>query len=280
MIIIKRFKWLIILGVITLFVWVISGILTGIIGYTLYDTPKPSGTVAGSSPLLEPKSKGIAYYDIIQDRDIFDVKKMVSTPTKDSSDKDIVLPVAEMGLTLRGTITGPRDIARAIIEEKGKQGLYRIGDTIKGAMITAIYRNKVVMDVGGTEQMLVVEEAKAKKSSKYTSRSSSTRTSPTRLPADIGDIMQNLDKYIGKARIVPYFKGGRPYGFRVSNVNRSSLIYELGARSGDIVKSINGMPVRSPEDAFAAYQELTNESSVEVELERRNKSVTITVPLR
>ncbi len=278
--IIKRFKWLIILGVITLFVWVISGILTGIIGYTLYDTPKPSGNIVGSSPFLEPESKGIVYYGIIQDRDIFDVKKIVSTPTKDSSDKDIVLPIAEMGLTLRGTIAGPSDIARAIIEEKGKQSLHRIGDTIKGAILTAVYRNKVVMDVGGVEQMLVIKEAKAKKSGKYTPRRPSTQTSLTRLPADIGDIMQNLDKFIGKARIVPYFKGGEPYGFRVSNVDRSSLIYELGARSGDIVKSINGMPVKTPEDAFAAYQELMNESSVEVELERRNKPVTITVPVK
>ncbi|MCD6569333.1 MAG: type II secretion system protein GspC [Deltaproteobacteria bacterium] len=278
----KRFKWLIDLSIITLFVWVISGILTGILGHILYDIPVSSGKIAGPSSHLEAKSKGIMYYDIIQDRDIFDVKKTTSTPSESPSDEDVIRPIAEMGLTLKGTITGPRDIARAIIEDKGKQSLYKIGDTIKNAVLIAIYRNKVIMEVGGVEQMLVIKETKTKdkKTARYTPGRRSAQVSAPSLPADITDIMQNLDKYIGKARIVPYFKGGQPYGFRVSNVDRSSLLYEMGARSGDIVKSINGMPIRTPEDAFNAYQELKDESSVEVELERRGKSMTLTCPLR
>ncbi|MBN1635753.1 MAG: PDZ domain-containing protein, partial [Deltaproteobacteria bacterium] len=96
----------------------------------------------------------------------------------------------------------------------------------------------------------------------------------------MSDIMSNLDEYIGKARVIPYFKGGEPYGFRVSNVDKESIIYELGVRSGDILRSVNSIPIRSPEDAFKAYQDLQNDPSVEVEIERGGQPTTLTVPLQ
>ena len=93
-------------------------------------------------------------------------------------------------------------------------------------------------------------------------------------------IMKNLDQYIGSARVVPYFKGGEPYGFRVSNLKEGTMVYEIGVRSGDIIRSVNGIPIRTPEDAFNVYQELQNQSAVDVELERAGESNTISVPLQ
>jgi len=280
----KRIKKLIVLLIVAMFMWVAAGIVTTISGYLLYQPPQPQKKIDVKASRDTKGSRGESDYKIIIQRDMFEVAKKTPEKEKKEVDPDIVRPLAEMGITLKGTITGPEEVARAVIEEKNKQESYKIGDSIKGAKVLAIYRNKVIMDVNGQEQMLVIEEGKSM------GRSSSRRRSPvsrdtrrrsSKSPVSgMANIMQNLDQYIGRARVVPYFKKGEPYGFRISNVSEDAMIYEMGVRSGDVIRSVNGKPVRTPEDAFALYQELQSESSVDVELERKGSSTTITVPLQ
>ncbi|MBN2298781.1 MAG: PDZ domain-containing protein [Deltaproteobacteria bacterium] len=278
---IKRFNWLIILLLLTLSAWVAADIVTSITGHILYEPPGPAGAVGKQTPERRKGPKGKTEYNVIIERDLLQVAKKSSDEKQAPVEKDVVRPIAEMGLTLKGTIAGPKEVARAIIEEKREQKSYKIGDEIKGATVLAIYRNKVIMDVNGQEQMLVVEEAKTK-------AGVASRREPVRAPvrpeapgpSGMTSIMKNLDQYIGSARVVPYFKGGEPYGFRVSNLKEDTMVYELGVRSGDIIRSVNGIPIRTPEDAFNVYQELQNQSAVEVELERAGESTTVSVPLQ
>jgi general secretion pathway protein C len=189
-----------------------------------------------------------------------------------------------MGIVLKGTITGPSEIARAIIEESNAQKLYRIGDTLKGATLIAIFRNKVIMDVNGQQKMLVIEEAKSGPG--LASRAGRTNRNP-RFPvgnsvagAGVPDAMKNMDQLLGSARVVPYYRGGQPYGFRVSDVAEGAKVYEYGVRTGDIIKSINGVPIRTPQDALNAYQELQSNTNVQMEIERQGATTTVSVPLK
>ncbi|MGC9325323.1 MAG: type II secretion system protein N [Desulfomonilia bacterium] len=283
----KQYRWIVELVVITLFLWVGAGIITTIAGHVLYEYPHAQLGKQHHSLQAKKASPTKGIYDIIVQRDLFQVAKKRPASSDVPIEQDVIRPVAEMGLTLRGTITGPKEVARAIIEEKNDQMIYKLGEKVKGATILAIYRNKVIMDVNGQEQMLIVEETKGPLHAS-TSRRREPRSPPRPSvpeprdegPSGLTDVMRNLDQYIGKARVVPYFREGEPYGFRVSNVTDDALIYELGVRSGDIIRSVNGMPIRTPEDAFAAYQELQNESTVDLELERQGETTTITVPLK
>lgn len=277
----NRVKWLMELIVLALFAWVAAGLVTSVAGHVLYEPPVPQKKTGNVVSAQKQASKGRAEYNVIVERDLLQVEKKAAVEGKAPAERDVVRPIAEMGLTLRGTITGPKEVARAIIEEKNEQTSYKIGDDVKGATVLAIYRNKVIMDVNGQEQMLVIDEAKSKPGTqpRVERPGTSSRPSPPG-PSGITSIMKNLDEYIGSARVVPYFKGGEPYGFRVSNLKDGTMAYDLGIRSGDIIRSVNGVPIRTPEDAFNAYQEMQNESSVEVELERKGESTTITVPLQ
>ncbi|MBN1637085.1 MAG: hypothetical protein JW920_11250, partial [Deltaproteobacteria bacterium] len=158
----KHIKWIVDLVIITLFVLVAAGIITSIAGHLLYKHPEPSRKVDISVSGKDKSKRGIAYYNVIKERDLLQVVKTGTTRNEASIEKDVVRPLAELGLSLRGTIVGPKEIARAIIEEKGKQELYRQDDEVKGARILAIYRNKVIMNVDGQEQMLLVEEEKGR----------------------------------------------------------------------------------------------------------------------
>lgn len=280
----RRYLWIAELAMITLFVWVIAGIIASITGYVLYEPPFPQKKVEVSATQAKKPAKTRGTYDVITTRDLLKVAKSGPATGGSSLTGDADMPFAEMGLALRGTITGPKEIARAIIEEASAQKLYRIGDNIKGATLVAIFRNKVIMEINGQEQMLVVEDTKSSTSVASGSAQGSVRRPRfPRLPgaaAGAPDAMKNMDQVLGSARVVPYYRGGQPYGFRVSDVAEGAKIYELGVRSGDIIKSINGVPIRTPEDALNAYQQLQSNTTVDLELERRGGTTTrVTVPL-
>jgi len=274
----KRYKLIATVVIITLFVWVIAGIITTITSHALYEPPRPVKTVEVANIHRDRLPKNKAMYDVIATRDLLKVAKARPAGQGQSVTGDAERPLAEMGLALRGTITGPSEIARAIIEEANDQKLYRIGDTIKGARIIAIFRNKVIMDVNGQQQMLVVEETKSGMG--LASRGGLRRARASGAPGGIPDSMKNMDQLLGNARVVPYYRGGQPYGFRVSDVAEGAKIYELGIRTGDIIKSINGVPIRTPQDALNAYQELQGNANVQMEIERQGTTTTISVPLR
>lgn len=277
----RRLTWLIQLSVLTLFAWVIAGIITTVVGYFLYDLPTPKEKVVHQDPLRKGKQLTRNDYNIIVERDLLKVSRTSPTSGNMTIDKDVVRPIAEMGLALKGTIAGPKEIARAIIESKNEQKIYKIGDDIMGATLLAVFRNKVIVDVNGQEQMLVIEEGGQKTGVPQPGVPSRTPGRPVAAgPQGMNSIMKNLDQFIGKARVVPYFKGGEPYGFRVSNLGSDAKAYGLGVRAGDIIRSVNGIPVRTPEDAFKAYQDFQNESNVQLELERNGQSVTVSVPLK
>lgn len=282
---VKHLPWVARLLALALFAWVGAGIIVNTLGYFLYSYPSPAQTRAVQESRRQAGTQAKTAYDIISERDLLKVSKNTQASLQ-QPEEDIVRPIAEMGLALKGTIAGPKEIARAIIEDRKEQKSYKIGDEIKGAILLAIYRNKIIVDVGGQEQMLVIEDVEAKAKASVAAAAAPRSGRPARglpVPAEspgLTNVMKNLDEYIGKARVVPYFKGGEPYGFRVSNLSSDAMIYELGVRSGDVIRSVNGISIRTPEDAFKAYQQFQNESSVQVELERNGEPTTVTVPLR
>lgn len=277
----KRLTWIIQLSVLTLFAWVTAGIITTVAGYYLYEVPLPGERVMPLETRKKEKNRPKDAYMVVIERDLLMTAKAGPAPGQGSLDKDVVRPIAEMGLILKGTIAGPQEIARAVIENMNVQKSYKIGDEIMGATLIAIFRNKVIMNVNGQEQMLVMVEGASK--DKVASPVVPARPPRGRsIPGGSGaaSVMKNLDQYIGKARIVPYFKGGEPYGFRISNLGSDAMIYGLGVRAGDVIRSVNGVPIRTPEDAVKAYQEFQSESNIQVELERNGQPTMVTVPLK
>jgi general secretion pathway protein C len=268
--------------VVTAFAWVVSGIVTSVIGHLIYEPPAPPK--AAEAPQVarnRARPAARADYDVVVERDLFKVSRNKPADVNIQVAGDADRPLAQMGISLRGTITGPREISRAVIEDTGEQKLYRIGDSVKNATIIAILRNKVIMDVNGQQQMLVVEEQAGGPARVASARARLHEPRRPRMAQPTAaDAVRNLDKLVGNARVVPYYRGGQPYGFRVSDVVEGSEIYNQGMRTGDIIKAVNGIPIKTPQDALNAYQELQNSSSVQLEVERQGASIPINVSLK
>ena len=69
------------------------------------------------------------------------------------------LAQANLNLVLLGTVAGDPANAMAIIEDptKRRQDIYKVGDAVQGAVIRRILREKVVVNRGDRDEVLVME---------------------------------------------------------------------------------------------------------------------------
>ena len=97
-------------------------------------------------------------YQTIVDRNIFSKLSGVLAKKGDINSED--LKATSMKIALLGTIAGNNRSSAAVIEDtvKKTQGLYRQGDTIRGAVVKSILRGKVVLKIGDRDEVLTMEE--------------------------------------------------------------------------------------------------------------------------
>jgi general secretion pathway protein C len=140
---------------------------------------------------------------------------------------------------LWGTITGKDGTAYAVIESpqpqnrRSEQHLFKEGQKVLNAEIEKVYRDKVVLNLEGEQQVLEME--------KYQSRASSRRSiRPMRQPVsltrtirrnEIEESFQNINTIMRQAVIRP-----RSDGMLVSRIKPGSIFRCLGLRNGDIIQ--------------------------------------------
>ncbi|GHG97097.1 hypothetical protein [Comamonas sp. JC664] len=69
-------------------------------------------------------------------------------------------------------------------------------------------------------------------------------------------------------RIVPAFRDGKAYGFKLFSLKPGALYAQLGFQSGDVVRNINGIALHTPEQTLQAYDALRGQRRFEVDVER------------
>ncbi len=64
----------------------------------------------------------------------------------------------------------------------------------------------------------------------------------------------------------------RDGGVTVRLIQPGSVYEKLRMRSGDVIKSVNGQPVNTAQDAIRAYQQMPSMGSVQIEIVRGGRS--------
>ncbi len=85
------------------------------------------------------------------------------------------------------------------------------------------------------------------------------------------------------ARVVPKYQEGAWVGFRVMGVRRQSLVAALGFKSGDVIQTVAGQPLHSPDEALALYSTLRAAApgqTIEVAFTRRGRPQTLVYRLQ
>ncbi len=240
-------------------------------------------------------------------------------PAEEELPVDGSLPTCEGSMRLVGTVYRPRrpeQSIAAIIGVAGKARLYRVGGDIDGSQLLAIGRNRVVLrPQGGAPCQLVMFTGQPKpsrsggririaragddkgKKDRAGSRSSSrtsgvesaeldrgiTRVSDTRFSIErslVDKLLSNQAELMRAARIIPHQRGGRVVGVKLYGIRRGSLLSRLGLQNGDLLRTINGFDMSSPDKALEAYTKLRSASHLTVAIERRGQSMTLDYDIR
>jgi general secretion pathway protein C len=200
-----------------------------------------------------------------------------------------------------------------------RQELYRIGDLVREAKVVEVTRNRVVLDNRGRrEELLSFEKSDAAgpPPSQPTAPQAAAPRRPS-LPArsqpqeplpnpsqederdaaeadiervsenvwrinrdDLVDQLDNFGQMMKEARLTPHFTGGQPDGFMITNLPGNSFLARMGLRSGDIMRGVNGQKFGSLEEFFQVYQQLQTEPTLQLEVERSNRTEVLTYEVR
>jgi general secretion pathway protein C len=87
----------------------------------------------------------------------------------------------------------------------------------------------------------------------------------------VDSLIENSSSLMSQARILPYEREGQVQGFKMYGIRRNSLLGKLGLRNGDIVNSIGGIEMTSPDRALEAYTKLRSSSNITLTYTRRGQ---------
>lgn len=184
------------------------------------------------------------------------------------------LAETRLSLTLKGTIASPEeDAAIAIIADtRNEEKIYVVRDTVApGATLHAIYADRVVLNRGGTLEVLKLPKefpqttAPVRRNVSTVSRATSGQQSIQNV------ITQNVSKLADVIRPTPYYVAGQMQGFRVYPGRDRKQFAALGLRPGDLVKDIDGAALTNPAQATEIFQGLGDKDQVSVTVERNGQ---------
>ena len=248
---------------------------------------------------------------MIVERNIFGATEKSEPPPAVEEKEEIIETLEEttLQLSLLGTVAGDPESGRAIILDKkvNSQNIYRVGDSVQDAEIRQILRGKVVLRRGEKDEILTMVEADDKpqptaaaaRDTRRVSRGRRARSQPQveepleesatvepeeEIIAIAQDELQgsinDLNQLMTQVRIRPYFRQGKPEGLIVSQIQADSIFEKLGLMNGDIIASVNGNQMSSPEEAFQLYNSLNSGSQVSIEITRRGQKKLFTYDIQ
>jgi general secretion pathway protein C len=167
-------------------------------------------------------------------------------------------------------------------------GAYPVGSKIHDATVTEILETRVYLDNAGKAEYIDLFEAPAPPAEKTTVAKAEDPFSQelargiTKLGehkyelqrGTLESVLGNMALLSRSARIVPEMKDGKAAGFRLFAVRPEGPFAMIGMQNGDIISSINGLEITSPEKALEVYAKLKSASHLSLGMERNGQKVT------
>ncbi|MCB0324570.1 MAG: hypothetical protein KDD69_13400 [Bdellovibrionales bacterium] len=220
------------------------------------------------------KRSDLASYSIIAARNIFGA----APPEQATEEKPA--PVTELKLRLVGTNVSSTGQPFAIIEDttKKEQELFDLNQSVfNQAKLVAVEPESVKLDRNGKIEILVLEEnfggTSATGGDEGVETLNEDQTEFSVAEAELEDALANLPRLLSQARAVPYFRNGKSVGMRLFAIRRDSLYEKLGMKNGDIVKAVNDNSLTDPAQALKLFEQLKNERSIKVRVERGGQDI-------
>ena len=218
-------------------------------------------------------------------------------------------------LKLTGTAVIPGDLDRSLAVIEGSDSettLYQGGAEVEGSRILAIHADGVYLQAssGGLCRlpMFAPEAEGAEGPPKPPPPTVAKRTRSRRVPgldrnaglsaeeieqgiervsdtafnvdrSLVNKVLDNAGKLIGIAAVSPKMEDGKSVGMEIRGVRRNTLLTKLGINNNDVLESVNGQPLSSPDTALGAYTTLRTADKFTLSIVRDGKPIVINYTL-
>jgi general secretion pathway protein C len=206
-------------------------------------------------------------------------------------------PACEGQLKMVGSVFSPSHPEWSFAVLGGAGGaplLYRVGGNLENKVVNAIYPNAVYMQDGNKLCSLMMFGAapaapKAPGAAAPTAEAAAppgdatgadeyeqniTKVSETQYNIKrslVDKVLANQAELMRQARIVPHEQDGKVVGVKLYGIRRKSLLGALGLQNGDLLRTINGFDMASPDTALEAYSKLRTASNLTMAITRRGR---------
>jgi len=227
------------------------------------------GTILNASiSTAQPTPEAARNWNIIADTKVFGTLGGPAAPAAPAAP-----PPSPLSLTLIGTFVTEGQEPYAIIEDKKKQtqDMFLLEDSIfEQATLKKIYEDRVEIERLGKLEVLRLDEFGGTDAPSAGGISSNGDDFVVD-EAELDKGLENLPLLLTQARAVPYFKDGRSIGLRLFAIKSGSLYEKIGLKNGDILKSINGNSLADITQALKLFEQLKQERSINLVLEREKQ---------
>ncbi|MFW6138269.1 MAG: type II secretion system protein N [Spirochaetota bacterium] len=200
---------------------------------------------------------------------------------------------------LNGIVLRSEGNSVALIRRAGQRGskAYSAGDELEGARIVRIKKHSVLLEEKGQMvELPMYYREMAKQNSPGQQTAQPQPQEPEGETADSGSsrqlrkvlsrsdvenrVFNRVNEILTRIAVAPYMVDGNMEGLRLVRVPRDSIVYDLGGRSGDIVKRVNRHPVNQVDQMYRLWENIKDDSMIHVDLERNNQMYTYQFEIR
>ena len=195
-----------------------------------------------------------------------------ATTTKSSSD-----------YTLIGTVVAG-DGSLALIKSGKKIKVFRVHEEISPRIIIVeIGRKLVVLNDHGKHIELLLKQRKGAKAQLVKPGGGAVATGGVVAVDEdhwqisksvIANARANLSSLLKTARVIPQVNNGKTIGFKVVELQKGSLLTQIGLQIGDLIVKINDVELNSPEKALQIFQQVREANNLSLSLVRNGQPKT------
>jgi general secretion pathway protein C len=299
----RKYLWAVDLCVVALCATFLGMAASGAVESKLASAPAPARVSKPKPP--KPESKPLFNKDPkpILKRNMFcstcppiiDEGTKTSTETETTTVQEVktALPLALLAIMYAPPPNGIKwSVAVMRDTEIKSTGAFPVGGRIHGATVTGIQETRVFLDNEGKAEYIDLFEPPAPPPPPPGAPAPPKETSDP-FAAELAkgikkqgehkyeiqrstleSVLGNMSLLSRSARIVPEMKDGKAAGFRLFAVRPDGPFAFIGMQNGDILSSINGLEITSPEKALEVYAKLKSASHLSLGMERNGQKIT------
>lgn len=200
-------------------------------------------------------------------------------------------PKTSLSIQLVGVVASTAEQnGLAVIDSRGNQNTYSIGDKIKGtsASLKEVYADRIIISNAGRYETLMLDgmkyeaqtsansqlqQAKANKPQRIDQRNNKQVSAELKQSRD--ELLADPSKITDYLSISPVRRDGQVAGYRLNPGKDRKLFAQAGLKANDLVKSINGYDLTNNAEAIALMAELPTLTDASLMIERDGQLVEI-----